>query len=205
MRALEALADELAHARAEARQHCAAAERARSAAQRLGQARTVALGTVALGTVAPGTVALGTVALGTVAPGVCMHTLLPRACTCCMKEGRKDLWTRTQRVDGAWTLQRGASRARAARSQSRVSRALTRLRTPSQLGQLGLELLEAADDGGPDGGAAAPRAGGVSSGGVSTPRPGSTPRTTAHPAAGGTTRSVMRGGSSPRGTARRTE
>ena len=89
MRALEALADELAHARAEARQHCAAAERARSAAQRLGQARTVALGTVALGTV------------GTVAPGVCMHTLLPRACTCCMKEGRKDLWTRTQRVDGA--------------------------------------------------------------------------------------------------------
>ena len=192
MRALEALADELAHARAEARQHCAAAERARSAAQRLGQARTVALGTVALGTVAP----------GTVAPGVCMHTLLPRACTCCMKEGRKDLWTRTQRVDGAWTLQRGASRARAARSQSRVSHALTRLRTPSQLGQLGLELLEAADDGGPDGGAAAPRAGGVS-GGVSTP--GSTPRTTAHPAAGGTTRSVMRGGSSPRGSGRRTQ
>ena len=43
MRALEALADELAHARAEARQHCAAAERARSAAQRLGQARTVGL------------------------------------------------------------------------------------------------------------------------------------------------------------------
>jgi hypothetical protein len=39
VRALEALADELAQARAEARQHCAAAERARNAAQRLGQAR----------------------------------------------------------------------------------------------------------------------------------------------------------------------
>mmetsp|Transcript_59179 Transcript_59179/g.141907 ORF Transcript_59179/g.141907 Transcript_59179/m.141907 type:complete len:205 (+) Transcript_59179:73-687(+) len=37
VRALEALADELAQARAEARQHCAAAERARNAAQRLGQ------------------------------------------------------------------------------------------------------------------------------------------------------------------------
>ena len=38
VRALEALADELAHARADARRHAAAAESARSAAQRLGQA-----------------------------------------------------------------------------------------------------------------------------------------------------------------------
>lgn len=112
----------------------------------------------------------------TVALGVCIHTLLPRACT----------------------LLHGLCSAEPAGLTLPVaSHALTCLRTFAQLGQLGLELLEAADDGG----AAAPRAGGVS-GGVSTP--GSTPRTTAHPAAGGTTRSVMRGTSSPRGSSRRT-
>ena len=59
----------------------------------------------------------------------------------------------------------------------------------SQLGQLGLELLEAADDGG----GAAPQAGEVN-----------TPRTVQHPAALLGARAVVGGASPPRGSSRRT-
>ena len=59
----------------------------------------------------------------------------------------------------------------------------------SQLGQLGLELLEAADDGG----GAAPQAGEAN-----------TPRTVQHPAALLGARAVVGGASPPRGSSRRT-
>ena len=77
----------------------------------------------------------------------------------------------------------GQHRARAALSYEHL---LT-----SQLGQLGLELLEAADDGG-GGAAAAPQAGEA------------TPRTIQHPAARLGARAVMVGGSPSRGSTRRT-